>query len=401
MVRLKVISGPDGGRWVEVEREIVVGREGADVTVADPEMSRRHLAVRPAERGVEVEDLGSMNGSWIDGQRLEGARLLTGGARLRVGTTEIELEVEPESAPTKAREAPVAEPAVTRARDVPVAEPAVTRARDVPVAEPAVTRARDVPVAEPAVTRARAAAVAQPPADAADEREPATVGLVLALGAGVLAVVANLLHPQPDPDDTNVVAFLETIVPSSGWVVLHLVTLLSIMLGCLAAVLLYRSLAGRAGALLARMGIVLLVIATAMAGVWMILDGIAMKAIADDWAESTGAAQLADERAAVAIEHFILALFSAWLVTWQGLPFILFGLALVRDGRFPAWLGALGVPIGAFSLVLGLVQFYTERDALVTHTLVPLGGVLAGIWFPVVFFLWWRQARALAATARA
>jgi pSer/pThr/pTyr-binding forkhead associated (FHA) protein len=418
MVRLKVISGPAAGQSFELEREIVVGREGADVTIADPELSRRHAAIRPVEGGVEVEDLDSLNGTSIEGQRLSGTRLLTASTRLKLGTSELELEL---VGPT--RESPIADPATTRPRDVPVAAPAVTRERAAPVAEPAVTRERAAPVAEPAVTRERAAPVAGPavtrarerpspapgpptggpalaePArglgDQAEERELARNALILAIGSAVLGIIGALLHPQPDPEDTNVVAFLETITDSSSafWIVLHMVGLASLFLGAFAFFLLYRSLAKGRGAFLAQVGVVTVMIATAVATVWLVLDGVAMKAIADDWAASTGAEHIADERAAVAIEHFILAMFSMFVATWLGFPFLFFGLALTRDGRFAAWLGVTGVVLGVLCIVVGFAQFGTERDALVTHILIPLLSTLTGIWVLALFIIWWRQVK--------
>src|SRR5690349_15998534 len=50
-------------------------------------VSRRHAMVRPVERGYEIIDLFSTNGSWLDGQRLipNISYMLTPGAQLRIG----------------------------------------------------------------------------------------------------------------------------------------------------------------------------------------------------------------------------------------------------------------------------------------------------------------------------
>jgi Inner membrane component of T3SS, cytoplasmic domain len=384
MVTLRIVSGQGAGESIEVGREIVVGREGCDLTITDRELSRRHLAVRPADGGVEVEDLDSMNGTFVDGERLQGARRLDHSARLQIGGTELELEIgAPDLAVTRARGAVAtlgAEQA-TRAHGQPAAAAAGAGVAPPPTRVTARPRAGDGRVeAEPSALQA------------------ATAGLIMGVVAGLLGVIASVAHPQPDPDDLNVVAFLETITPSSTWNLLHLLILLSVILGAAALVLLYRYyLAVGPGALVGRIAVVVLVVATAVAAVWMLLDGVAMKAIADDWAESTGAEHVADERAAVAIEHFILALFSAWLVLWQGLAYMLFGVALVRDARFPKWLGTMGIVVGTASLVLGLIQFETERDALVTHILVPLVSVFGGLWIPIAMIVWWRGVRARAA----
>src|SRR5262245_42487598 len=57
---------------LEVDRAIVVGRhESADVRLEDAGLSRQHARFGVNEDGVvTVEDLGSTNGTWIDGRRV-------------------------------------------------------------------------------------------------------------------------------------------------------------------------------------------------------------------------------------------------------------------------------------------------------------------------------------------
>jgi predicted component of type VI protein secretion system len=108
---LIVRSGPRAGERIELVDELVVGRENADLTVSDEEVSRRHLAVRPHEDGVELEDLGSTNGTFVDGARLSAVVVVSSTARVILGETELEIEVEePE---------PEFDPGVTRLRERP------------------------------------------------------------------------------------------------------------------------------------------------------------------------------------------------------------------------------------------------------------------------------------------
>ena len=93
MRTLKVTSGPEQGRTLEIEGEVVLGRENVDLVVPDTEISRRHAVVREVERGVEIEDLGSMNGTFVNGERITSPVTLTSTGTLRVGTTEMEIEV--------------------------------------------------------------------------------------------------------------------------------------------------------------------------------------------------------------------------------------------------------------------------------------------------------------------
>jgi len=101
MVVLIVRSGPLEGTRLEVDREVTLGREDADLVLDDAEVSRRHAAVRPAEGGVEVEDLGSRNGTRVDGIRITETVIVGDGALVRVGqvtlgvVVEVEEEVDP------------------------------------------------------------------------------------------------------------------------------------------------------------------------------------------------------------------------------------------------------------------------------------------------------------------
>jgi hypothetical protein len=89
---LKVLSGPEAGRSLDIDRELVIGRRDADLSIDDSEMSRRHAAVRPIEDGVGVRDLGSTNGTLVDGKPITGEVVLSGAGRITVGNTEIAVQ---------------------------------------------------------------------------------------------------------------------------------------------------------------------------------------------------------------------------------------------------------------------------------------------------------------------
>ncbi len=87
-------DGPLAGRRVEVTAVLVLGREAADLVIDDPEVSRRHAGLRPAGDGLEIEDLGSLNGTWVNGTRIQGAVRLSPGDRVRLGDTSFEVQRE-------------------------------------------------------------------------------------------------------------------------------------------------------------------------------------------------------------------------------------------------------------------------------------------------------------------
>ena len=67
----------------------VVGRGAeADIQLHDTGVSRRHAELRRVGDGLEVHDLGSTNGTWVNGRRVQGTSLKDGD-RVTVGTTEL------------------------------------------------------------------------------------------------------------------------------------------------------------------------------------------------------------------------------------------------------------------------------------------------------------------------
>jgi pSer/pThr/pTyr-binding forkhead associated (FHA) protein len=107
-------SGPLAGRQVEVTAMLVLGRQAADLPIDDPEVSRRHAALRPADDGLEVEDLGSLNGTWVNGTRIRGAVRLAAGDRVQLGETSFEVTMGPAEA-TVVSARPAAGPAAPAA----------------------------------------------------------------------------------------------------------------------------------------------------------------------------------------------------------------------------------------------------------------------------------------------
>ena len=66
--------------------ELIVGRQdGAAVRLTSPTVSRRHAVIRTVGERVEVEDLQSGGGTWLDDERIDGPREVQGGGRIRVG----------------------------------------------------------------------------------------------------------------------------------------------------------------------------------------------------------------------------------------------------------------------------------------------------------------------------
>ena len=91
--RPEVVLEVNGTRHPVVDR-VVVGRGGeADLRINDPGVSRRHAELRFEGVGdLVIEDLGSTNGTSVDGRRIDRSRLHD-GATVRVGTTDLVVRI--------------------------------------------------------------------------------------------------------------------------------------------------------------------------------------------------------------------------------------------------------------------------------------------------------------------
>jgi Protein of unknown function (DUF3662)/FHA domain len=83
-------------------KRMVVGAAGAtlgrsrkcDIVVDDPNVSREHAEVRPRGGSWVLVDLGSTNGSSINGRRTDGAEVLKPGDEIELGTSKMTFELE-------------------------------------------------------------------------------------------------------------------------------------------------------------------------------------------------------------------------------------------------------------------------------------------------------------------
>jgi len=100
-VALAVVSGKNSGEVFRMESpRLTLGRSGdgakAAVQLADGEVSRMHAVVQCDGVAFEVQDLGSTNGTFVGGERIQAAPLEPGG-EFRVGATTLLLIVSDEA----------------------------------------------------------------------------------------------------------------------------------------------------------------------------------------------------------------------------------------------------------------------------------------------------------------
>jgi len=95
--RLVVVKSPDldEGQDFELDSaQLTIGRgRQNDIAIGSDEYaSARHARFEPRQDGVWVQDLGSTNGTYLNGARLEHPRRLTAGDIVRVGETDLRYE---------------------------------------------------------------------------------------------------------------------------------------------------------------------------------------------------------------------------------------------------------------------------------------------------------------------
>jgi pSer/pThr/pTyr-binding forkhead associated (FHA) protein len=90
MARLEVVAGRAIGMWILIDDELLIGRhaEGAGRLADDEEISRSHARLSLDRTGFcAIEDLGSTNGTYVNGLRITGPETLSEGDTIEVGAT--------------------------------------------------------------------------------------------------------------------------------------------------------------------------------------------------------------------------------------------------------------------------------------------------------------------------
>jgi len=186
--RLEVVAGKAVGMSILIEDELLIGRhaEGAGRLADDDEISRSHARVTLDASGFcAVEDLGSTNGTFVNGLRISVPQTLAVGDTIELGGTTLAVRELPRSGATVigsvelpgASAPPAADVAPPPARDLEdVAPPPAPTLAPRPLAEAPLAEA---PLAEPPPSPASPppAEAPAPLAAAPDESPPLTIGL--------------------------------------------------------------------------------------------------------------------------------------------------------------------------------------------------------------------------------
>ncbi len=94
--RLLVVSSPEltAGSTIEIAAPTVVGRDASSGIRLDRDefASGQHARVEPRPDGAWVDDLGSTNGTFLNGKKLKRAKLAKAGDVIKIGATELQVQ---------------------------------------------------------------------------------------------------------------------------------------------------------------------------------------------------------------------------------------------------------------------------------------------------------------------
>jgi hypothetical protein len=176
---LRVTGGNAAGTEIGLDEELLIGRSADEGSLKDdPELSREHAKItRTGEGELLIEDLGSTNGTFVNGERITQATAIRSGDKIEVGITtlEVALTIQPTAIRPVATPPPPAD--ATRAVEPPAAPP--------PAAPPPAAAPPETPGPPPGVAGGPPPGVAGgPPPGVAGGPPPGTAGGPPGTGGG-------------------------------------------------------------------------------------------------------------------------------------------------------------------------------------------------------------------------
>ena len=163
-------QSPSQGAEHAVDQGTTIGREGCDITLGDPDVSRRHAEIQVSNGDIQISDLGSTNGTFVNGERIDQPRTLRDGDEVRIGAVVWRLRA-PAGATRLAATMDAPEPAAATPSQATTVRPAAAPAPE-PEEQPTAAQPAASEPAAPAAPEPTAPAASEPAAPAVSE--PAT-----------------------------------------------------------------------------------------------------------------------------------------------------------------------------------------------------------------------------------
>lgn len=211
-----------------------------------------------------------------------------------------------------------------------------------------------------------------------DTRLVFKLGGAAAVGGAILGMVGNLIHPVTPINDPEGVA--RVMAESGIWVPVHLAIVFGIVLMLGGLVAIRRSIQEGLAGVLASFGLTAGVAGATIGMVLVIIDGVAARQLAQDWAASPLGERDVALSLVLANETINFALASLFNFVFAAATFILFGLAVVHSDSYPRWLGWVAVAAGTLSVVAGTIQASVGEPTGASRGLTIVGPTLITLW---------------------
>jgi hypothetical protein len=214
------------------------------------------------------------------------------------------------------------------------------------------------------------------------------VGAMCAIAGAILLFIGTLLHPmQADPNEPAA-AFAEYAV-DHFWVTSHLMQLTGVTLMVVALLSLREQLKTGKGSSIARLGLASAIASLALAAVLQAVDGVALHNMVQAWSAAVAPQKEWIFSAAFAVRQIEIGLASMFCI-FMGLTAILFGVALLKDGRYAKWFCGLAVVGGLLTSAAGIAMAYTGFSDVTMAINMP-GNMILLLWMLILGVLMWRS----------
>lgn len=221
------------------------------------------------------------------------------------------------------------------------------------------------------------------------------LGAVCAVVGSLVLIASFVPHGDLPTNESSFVgeaAALRYIAERPGWLRIHTATIVAAILWIGAFTVLAGTVAPGAAGALGRLLAGSALVGGTFALFDFAVDGYALGVLAREWATTSGSEQATLQRMAETGLWLLNGTLRVEIVVFYGLTFLLAGLGVALDGRYPAWFGRAGAVIGALVAVNGLLSFadvhLLQEDQLVFLLALPL----ESLWLLALGLLMWRRA---------
>lgn len=223
-------------------------------------------------------------------------------------------------------------------------------------------------------------------------------GAGAAMVGAVLALVFNVLHPRTS-DVANVENELELVAGSSIWLFDHFMLAWAIAFAFVGYVAISRSFPEGPGAWWGRLAMATVIAGATVGFVTVLVDGMAMKHVADAWVDASGASRATLFATAQAVAEIGVALFTGTIGTLFGLTPFFFGVAILNSNVYPRWLAWLALLSGALGLFTASLQYLAGISVASALVLFPIASISSTFFLFLAGGILWKRTAIAAPVA--